>query len=176
MSTFAPGLANPGSAYRDGKILVVPTGASLPPMCVKCGQPVSGQYLNKNFSWHPSWVYLLILIGLLFYIILALVLRKTARVAIPFCHEHRSRRTNMYIIATVLLIAWIPEWIVLAYLNVDGGWIALATVGMILAGLVVLAVAGSQFAPVFIDASCARFKGAEEPFLMTLPGAPIQNW
>lgn len=108
--------------------------------------------------------------------ILALVLRKSARVAVPFCHEHRSRRTNLYIIATVLLIAWIPEWIVLAYLNVDGGWIALVTISMILSGLVVLAVAGSLFAPVFIDATCARFKGAHERFLSTLPGAPIHSW
>jgi hypothetical protein len=169
MATLAPGITNPAGPYRHGKTLVIPTGAALPPTCVKCGLPISGQYVTKNFRWHPSWVYFLILIGLLFYVVLALVMQKTARVAVPFCTQHRSWRTNMYIIAAVLLIGWIPEWIVLAYLDVDGGWIALVTCAMILAGLIVLVIVSNSFSPVFIDRTCAKFKGAGEPFLATLP-------
>jgi hypothetical protein len=169
MATLAPGIANPGSAYRVGKILVVPAGAALPPRCVKCGVPVPGQFPAKNFRWHPSWVYLLIFIGVLFYIILALVMQKTARIAVPFCTRHRSWRTNMNIVAAVLLLGWIPEWVVLANLQVDGGWIALVTCSMILAGLIVLVIVSNSFSPVFIDRDRAKFKGAGESFLATLP-------
>ena len=37
------------TAYREGKLLVVPTGGQLPANCVKCGAPAAGQPLTKTF-------------------------------------------------------------------------------------------------------------------------------
>jgi hypothetical protein len=173
MGTFASGPAIPGTPYHDGKVLVVPAGASLPPMCVKCGEPVPGQFLTKNFRWHPPWIYLLILIGILIYVIVALVMQKSARISVPFCAAHRSWRANMNIIAAVLLLGWIPESLFLSYLDVSAGWIVLISIAMPVAGLILLVVVSSSFAPVYIDHACAKFKGAGERFLATLPSGLV---
>jgi len=87
MSIFASGIGSTATVYRDGNILVVPSGCCLPATCVKCGMPVSGKPLTKTFRWHSSWLYLLILPGLLFYVIAALAVEKKARIDVPFCDQ-----------------------------------------------------------------------------------------
>ena len=61
----------------------------LPAVCMKCGAPAVLEKL-KQFSWNPPWVILLILIGLLPYVIVALVLTKRMRVRVPLCNEHKN--------------------------------------------------------------------------------------
>ena len=90
MNIFVSGMGSTSTAYREGKILVVvPSGCGLPARCVKCGAP-SETLLTKAFRWHSSWVYLLILPGLIFYVIVALVVQRKARIGVPFCGAHRS--------------------------------------------------------------------------------------
>jgi hypothetical protein len=60
----------------------------LPEVCAKCGEP-SVTAPAKKFSWHPSWVLVLILVHLLIYVIVALVLTKRMTVHLPFCERHR---------------------------------------------------------------------------------------
>ncbi|HUJ81274.1 MAG TPA: hypothetical protein VLW83_05295, partial [Candidatus Acidoferrales bacterium] len=62
--------------YRDGKNLVVTRGAEVPPICVRCGEAATGGLLLKKFYWHEPWVYLLLLPGVIWYIIAALIVRK----------------------------------------------------------------------------------------------------
>jgi hypothetical protein len=59
----------------------------LPAVCMKCGAPAEAQP-RKLFSWHPGWVILLILVGLLVYVIVALILTKRRRVWTPLCRRH----------------------------------------------------------------------------------------
>jgi len=172
MSIFATGIGSTATAYRDGRILVVPSGASLPAICVKCGER-SGKPLTKTFRWHSRWLYLLILPGLLFYVIVALVVQRKARIDVPFCASHRSWRSRMNIAGAVLLTGSLPTSFLLASLEVNGGVVALIAVAMAFSGLVVLAVVGSSFNPVFIDETCAKFKGANEKFLSLLPSGPV---
>lgn len=173
MSIFASGIGSRAIAYREGRILVVPSGSSLPATCVKCGAPISGKSLTKTFHWHSPWLYLLILPGLLFYVIAALVVQKKVRIDVPFCDAHRSWRTRMNIAGAVLLLGSVPTSFLLASLELDGGVVALIAVAMVLSGLVVLAIVGSSFTPVYIDETCAKFKGAGEQFLLLLPSSPI---
>jgi hypothetical protein len=71
----------------------------------------------------------------------------------------------------VLLIGSVPMSILLVSADLNGGIVALVAIGMAFSGLLVLALVGSSFKPVYIDASCARFKGAGEPFLSLLPSS-----
>lgn len=160
------------SAYREGKILVVPSGSVLPAKCVKCGAP-SETHLTKTFHWHSSWVYLLILLGLIFYVIVALAVQRKARIEVPFCQAHRYWRTRMNIAGAVLLVGSVPASILLAALDVNGGVVALIAGLIAFSGLIVLAIVGSSFSPVYIDGSCAKFKGAGEGFLSVLPSELI---
>ncbi len=61
----------------------------VPDLCMQCGAPAA-VYRERTFSWYPSWVYLLLLAGLLPFIIVALVLTKKKRLSVPLCHAHRN--------------------------------------------------------------------------------------
>ena len=61
----------------------------LPEVCMKCGQP-SELSVTKKLSWHPSWVYLLLFLGLLPLIIVALIMTKRATLVAPMCAAHKG--------------------------------------------------------------------------------------
>ncbi len=67
-------------------------GASLPDRCIKCNGPIEGRRIAKNLYWHPPWVYLLILVNLLVYVIVALLIRKKAPIVVPICDRHQRHR------------------------------------------------------------------------------------
>lgn len=61
----------------------------LPELCARCGKP-SELKLKRVFKWHPSWVIILILFGLLPFLLVALLTTKRMKVNVPLCEEHRS--------------------------------------------------------------------------------------
>ena len=78
--------------HREGDSVVVPKdGASLPPRCVRCNLPASRRLLRRLY-WHHPALYLLILVGLCFYLIPALIVRKRAVVEVGVCDQHHKRR------------------------------------------------------------------------------------
>jgi hypothetical protein len=77
--------------WSDGSTLVLTKKAELPPRCLKCNEPAD-HVLNRSLSWHPPWVAVLVLLSPLIYIVVALIIRQTAKVAFPLCGEHLSRR------------------------------------------------------------------------------------
>ncbi len=60
----------------------------LPDVCMKCGAPAE-VHKNHLFRWHPGWVFVLILVHILVYAIVALALTKKRRVRVPLCRAHR---------------------------------------------------------------------------------------
>ncbi len=84
--------------------LVLQQGATLPNSCVKTGDPAS-HWVKRKFYWHHPAIYLAILGGLLIYVILVLVLRKTMVVQVPLSEEvFRKRRRRMFVCGSVMLI------------------------------------------------------------------------
>jgi hypothetical protein len=59
---------------------------------MRCGAPATG-FDTKKFSWHPQWVWVLLLAGLLPLIIVAMIVTKRMTVRAPFCDEHRNHWT-----------------------------------------------------------------------------------
>jgi hypothetical protein len=80
-------------------------GFDLPPVCMKCGAPAT-QFKERTFSWHSQWVYVLLLAGLVPFVIIALVLTKRMRVAVPFCDAHAGHwwKRNLFIVGGLLLL------------------------------------------------------------------------
>jgi hypothetical protein len=62
---------------------------TLPDVCMKCGATATVRK-SKMFSWHPPWVFVLLLIGLLPFIIVALIMTKRKTVEVPFCEAHKN--------------------------------------------------------------------------------------
>jgi hypothetical protein len=61
----------------------------IPDLCMKCGT-LAEQRKDKTFNWYPPWVYVLILVNLVAFAIVAVVLTKKRRVPVPLCTAHRN--------------------------------------------------------------------------------------
>jgi hypothetical protein len=81
----------------------------------------------------------------------------------------------MNIAGAALLIGSVPVSILLGSLGVHGGVVALVALGMAFSGLIILAIVGSSFTPIYIDQTCAKFKGAGEGFLSLLSNESIST-
>jgi hypothetical protein len=63
--------------------------AEMPDVCMRCGAPAAVRK-DKTFSWYPGWVYVLLLVNLIVFAIVAMVLTKKKRVEVPLCEAHRN--------------------------------------------------------------------------------------
>jgi hypothetical protein len=170
-----------GGVWREGQLIVVPTQAELPDVCVKCGEPADGWRWRKKLYWHHPALFLLIIFpGLLIYVIVALCVRKKATVGVGLCRAHRSHR-NKWILATWMLtlggIAGLVAGIAVAA-GALGNQAAGYGMFVILAAMVMLifaAVGGMRGARVLlprkIDGPWAWYTGGGERFLRGLPVA-----
>jgi hypothetical protein len=162
----------PAVAYRKGNRLVVPKGAALPSYCVKCGQPVTGELFKKTFFWHNPWLFLLVMVNILVYAIVAMILRKRFDLAVPLCPEHLQRRKNFLIATWVLGLGFIPGGILAGSLIHDSD--TAVAVGLLTGFLLLIAafVTGAMavvMRPREITDFSATFSGACEQFLGLLP-------
>jgi hypothetical protein len=177
MAGFTPApAASVSSIVRQGYKLIIPAplpgqAAALPPMCVKCGAPADGKSVVKTFYWHNPVFYLTILLGLLIYVIIAVVVRKSIKVSVPLCARHAQRRSIAVTLAWVLPLIGIADIFILSQFNVDGGIIALLTMGLIVAGIVIWAVVANPIRPAMIDNTRGEFTGACVRFLEQFPEA-----
>jgi len=85
--------------WRDKSTLVMSKDAQLPDRCVKCNEPTV-ERLKRRLSWHHPAIYLIVLVALLIYLIVAMVTRKRATIEIGLCEEHQAKRRRN------LMIAW----------------------------------------------------------------------
>jgi len=93
----------PISMWRSKSILVTTKQATLPDRCVKCNTPTQNK-LKRNLRWHHPALYILIVGGVLFYVILALVLGKSATLNVGYCETHAAARKRAILIAWVLVL------------------------------------------------------------------------
>jgi hypothetical protein len=59
----------------------------LPPVCMRCGAEAT-TIRKQTLSWCPSWVIVLIFIGVLIWIIVAAILTKRMTLRAPMCERH----------------------------------------------------------------------------------------
>lgn len=77
--------------WRQGRLLVMHKRATLPPRCVKTNQPAE-RWLTRGLSWHHPALILTVFAGVMVYVLLALLLRKTARIRIGLTETRFARR------------------------------------------------------------------------------------
>lgn len=78
--------------WRHGGQLVMRKDALLPARCVKTNEPTD-RWLRRQLFWHTPALYIMIVFpGLLFYIIAALLFRKTADIKVGLSPTGFSRR------------------------------------------------------------------------------------
>ena len=79
----APAAAAPGvlphqqpafaGLWRQSNVLVMHKNAPLPPICLMSNEP-STQWLKRKLRWHQPWLFLLVLVNLLIYAIVASIM------------------------------------------------------------------------------------------------------
>ena len=172
LSYSSPQMAsqNVGGVWRERKVLVAANGASLPPCCIKCNEPVDEPMTRKTFYWHPPAVYFGLLMGLLPYAILALVLRKSGTIHLGLCKKHKSRRLWNILGGVGASVLSVVVFIIAGQTNTP----ELIAVGiiMLIGGLVWAIVASRMLTPTRIDGTTLWLRGACTKMLDTLPGAP----
>ena len=161
-----PGPPQP-SAFAAGKHLIIYRNGLLPNRCVKCNAPADAKPYNKRYYWHhPAW-YLLILVALLIYAVVALCIRKDMKLVIPMCRQHRQKRTiNTFIWVGALLLSLV---LLVAAIALESGVIGLAALFFLLGGVIYGAVVSQLLKPQFMDDYLGKFSGASPAYLRTLP-------
>lgn len=169
-------LATDQAVWSEGSLLYVRNDARLPPRCVKCNAPVA-KYLTKKMSWHTPILYLLIVFpGLLIYIVVALIVRKSANVMPGLCLEHSRNRRNGILTSWAIVVAGILMFVLAALLGAEPAYrnSDLPTI-CVIAGVVLLigaAVWGMiktrVLVPKKITPGLAIYKGAHPEFLASI--------
>lgn len=166
----APAAAS--TARRVGQQFVLPrVGGLLPPNCVKCGRPTQDT-LNKTFWWHHPALYILAFFWLIVYVIIAMIVRKSCKLNVPICEEHRSSYKTKRWVGGLMMLGCIPVPIAVGVIGNGSD----ASVGIAIGLFVVLLIAGAivfslalPLKPTNMDELTATFKGANESFLQLLP-------
>lgn len=163
--------ADGGSAvevWRDANVVIMLPGAQMPRRCVKCNEPAHEPTKARKLYWHHPAVYLLVLLNVVIYAIIAAVIRRKAFVNAGLCVEHKRRRR------IALTFAWTGSLtgIVLMYFGMAS---SLGVWGAVLGLLLILVsvLGGMIFARIVyakrIDPSYVRLKGCGVAFLDSLP-------
>ncbi len=153
--------------WREGELAVMTPSGELPPRCVKCNADAVQPIKERTVYWHTPWLYVLILISILVYLIVALIARKSARIGPGLCEEHRRLRNN--VILGSLLGAFAGIGLVIAAIGNSSGALVLLGGLVLLAAIIVGMMKGRIVYAVRIDANRISLKGCGEAFLASLP-------
>lgn len=163
----APRPSTAHSVWRSPKLLVLRRDAELPDRCVRCNGPAHGYRLKRKLYWHPPAYYLLILLSILIYAVVAIIVRKKATVHIGLCEEHRKGR-KLAILTSCGLGAGAVLSCVIAGVSGNAFWV-IPGILLLLSALILAAVKTSVISAARIDAEYVRLKGAQPAFLNSLP-------
>lgn len=158
-----------GGVWRMDPHVVVRKGAVLPAACIKCGAPPAGRPYRRRLSWHDPVLYVLILAGLLVYVIVALIVRKTGTVDVCLCARHRSNRNKRTLAAWLALVGGIGLFV--------GGCVLEAVapmllgVAMLFASPIPAAINSRMVVSTRIDDYYITLSGVEPNYLALLPWA-----
>lgn len=161
------GTSLPGGIGRRGNLLIIGKFANLPNRCVKCNGAADAPPLTKNMQWYPPWTYLLLLLGVLPFILIALVMGKKASVTLPLCTVHRKQRS------TAIAIGWLGSmgglFLLFLAASMESGFLALlgfiAFFGAIIYGI----VKAPLVTPALINDTHVHLKGVHRDYLANLP-------
>jgi hypothetical protein len=155
-------------AWRDGELLMVRNGASLPNRCLQCNEPTSGFRLHQTIlRAHPA-IYILVLFGGLLFFLFA----KTGRLSFAICPLHRRKRMLAMLkgwliglagVALMPAAAFVPENLV--------GILVIVGFGLIVTGIIVGAFGSRVLFPGRFDKHFIWLAKVSPAYLATFPDA-----
>lgn len=155
-----------GECLRDGKYVYVPSGYDLPPRCIICNEAAQMPIKERTMYWHSPWLYLLIIVNILVYALIALIVRKKTKVSPGYCADHkaaRQRKINWFLVPSILLMLGGTGLMVY---GPDSLGVFVFVLGFLL--LIPAIIASNTIRPIRIEKSGAKYNGCKEPFLSSL--------
>lgn len=152
---------------RSKKSLVMGRKATLPDRCVKCNGPANANRLRRDLYWHNPALYLLILISILVYAIVAIAVRKQARIAVPLCDTHLAKRKKAILITWLIVVAAIV--LLFAGISTEIGPIMALAGLLFLGGIIYGAIATQTVTARKIDKEYVWLNGVCKEYLAELP-------
>ena len=153
--------------WRSGKFLVMRKDAQLPDRCIKTNQPANGKRFKSELYWHEPWIYLLCLIGVLIYLIVALILRKKAIVHFGVTEAVLQKRTKVIWGSTILGgVGLIPMFMASAIQSVSLVFLGL---GFLLGSLIWVSISATLIRAERIEEDYVWIRGASKEYLALLP-------
>lgn len=151
---------------RDGAAVLLPRGADLPPRCVRCNAPAAAPLKRHTLYWHSPWLYLVLLVNLLVYAIVAIAVRKRIEVTPGLCESHRrARRRDIAIGLGTLVAGAVGVFVASA---ADRGGVALLSGFIAFVAMVATVVRARLVRATRIDDAGARLVGFGAAFLDAL--------
>src|SRR5687768_5599711 len=160
--------------WRKGKLLVMHKAARLPNRCVKSNVPTERR-LKRSLSWHHPLIFAIVLVNLLIYLIVALAVRKTAKISIGLSDKWFAKRHRAIFIGWTLVLASIGLFvagIVMVDQNDMYALLFLASFLVFLTGAIYGLLAARMVAPTRITDTHIWLSGVCPEFLRELPEWP----
>jgi hypothetical protein len=162
------------SAWQDGKYVVTRVGDDLPDRCIKCNASADAPRLKKTLYYVPSWIWVLILLGLLVVAIAYMIVRKKVPVEIPLCQRHASKRKMTMLIGG--LIAFVSMLGLCGGVSLEsdlGGILVILSILGFFGGLITLAVVSNPLKPSkYSKDAHVWFSGCSQEYRDSLPRWP----
>ena len=175
LQTMREGLSLGGaSVWVQGKKVVTRDGAVFPARCFKCNTSTTDAAIQRKLYWNSPWLLFLIFtpyLGIIAYIIVAIILRKRATIDLHVCPKHQQQRTYGIIGSWLCVVGAIAA--IASAIAFSKGWLGL--VGAILiVGAVVVAINWARYVLVTrIDKNkTVWLRGAGAEFRASLPPWP----
>src|SRR5437899_1798232 len=88
-----------------------------------CGSPAT-VHENRDFFWHPPWIFVLVLVAILPFVIVSLVLTEKLRVAVPLCAKHVHHWTwHRMVIGIGFCLIFVPPVIGVIMAIIPENWV-----------------------------------------------------
>jgi hypothetical protein len=158
-----------GRVWRAGPLVVAERGAHLPGRCVRCNAPAR-TWLTMGIYWHSPWFYLL-LVSIPVYLVVALLVRQRAEIAVPLCALHLRRRRRRILAAWAILLSSPVAWALAAQAD-DAAVLVAPVLLLLLAGITAIVFAYRVLAPKRISPERIWLKHASPAYLDSLPSGP----
>lgn len=153
--------------WREGKLLVTKLNPVLPARCVKCNAATDTPQKRRNLYWHPPLVYLVLLINVIVYVIVAVIVRKRTVAMVSLCPEHRASRRNAILVAWLLIVVGFGAMI--GGIANDANWVTAVGAVVFLGGIIFGFAKGRLIYATKIDKEHVWLGGCGKDFLAEWP-------
>jgi hypothetical protein len=154
-------------AWRSGDLMVMGADAQLPDRCVKTDQPARGQSADIVLFWHPPGLYLLLLLNLVVYVVVARLVGTSVVVHVGISDAVLSSSRRARALTWVLLFGGAAGWAAAAAAETP----ALFWVGLVLmvAAIPVYLVRGRLIRVTKLEDESVWLAGVHPDYLARLP-------